>query len=157
MQLPFFVEDFLVRKVENRVFIAALIVVSDVENGRICWMKLSKSLPAASLERRLLYQFRNKLQITGESETGLVSNEFPVKFLDPVCQDTQTVNIGNDGVGDRSIVSKDSSRCGTQVLFEWLIVWPARTPPDQLITLWQPHRIRRAVCGGPSHNRTRLH
>ena len=62
------------------------------------------------------------MQYTGKSKTGFVPYEFCVKFLDPVWQDAQTLNIGIRGDSYRSVATEDPSESGTQLLFEWLLV-----------------------------------
>ena len=45
-----------------------------------------------------------------------------MKFLYPVSQNAQIIDIGIRGGSDWSVVEENLSRCGAQVLFEWFLV-----------------------------------
>ena len=56
-------------KVEDRVSKTALVIVSNVDYSLLLREERWEWLPTASLERRLLHHFQNKLQYIRESET----------------------------------------------------------------------------------------
>ena len=70
---------------KNRVAEAPLVIVLNVNYVLLFRYKLWQWLPAASLERCVLYYFLGKLQNSGESKTGFVADEFCIKLSDPIC------------------------------------------------------------------------
>ena len=62
---------------------------------------------------------------SGESETGLVADEFYIELSDSICENSNRIDIWISEGGDCSVQSvafEDASRCGAQILFKWYII-----------------------------------